>query len=352
MAEDMTMDREGRGTAPGAVPGVAASQAAASEASSAKRPVLLHLGMPFYPVSRPWTSERLLVATDVDRAAYVDALTREVLGAAPDFADCRVPAVLVGGGGGIAAHMADDRLGALLRDVRQRFDLTCDDGAPAEVTLTAHPGMVSAATLDACRKGHVTRLHLDFGTSSAAEARELGRFMGPEAMEVTRTVLAASKLDLAFGLLAGIPGQTARSAVASVEAVLGYGAAAVTLREFELDPASALAADRAAHDDAWRAQVAHRLPDAGERAELLAAMADRLRDAGFAEYLPGEWALPGHESRYLQLEAQGSELLGFGLGACTRFGGVEARNTGDLATYLRFSDDPERCIAAVRPLAG
>lgn len=360
MAQDEAMERAGCvvGVAPGTVPGTAASQTEAADASagptavSAKRPVLLHLSMPFYPVARPWTSERLLVATDVDRAAYVDALTREALGAAPDFADCRVPAMLVGGSGGVAAHMADDRLGALLRDVRRRFDLACDDGAPAEVTLTAHPGMVSAATLDACRKGHVTRLYLGFGTSSAAEARELGRFMGPEAMEVTRTVVGTFRVDLAFGLLVGIPGQTARSAVASVEAVLGYGAAAVSLREFELDPASALAADRSAHDEAWRAQAAHRLPDAGERAGLRAAMEGRLRSAGFAEYLPGEWALPGRESRYLQLAAQGSELLGFGLGACTRFGGVEARNTDDLATYLRFSDDPERCIAAVRPLVG
>ncbi len=231
-------------------------------AGQGKRPVLVHLRMPFYPIERSWTSETLFAAADVDREAYVGALAREVLDAAPDFADCRVHAVLVGGG--VAAHMADGRLGALLRDVRQQFDLTCEDGTPAEVVLTAHPGMVSAATLDACRRGHVTRLAVDFATSSSAEARELGRFLGPEAMEVTRTVLASSRLTLAFGLLAGIPGQTERSAVATVKAALGYGAQAVSLRAFELDPASRMAAERRGRDDAWLAQPAHRLPDAAE----------------------------------------------------------------------------------------
>ena len=71
--------------------------------------------------------------------------------------------------------------------------------------------------------------------------------------------------------------------------------------------------------------------------------------AGFGEYLPGRWALPGHESLYEVLVAAGTtETLGFGLGARTLFDGVEARNTSDLFAYLRFSDDPEKCVATVR----
>lgn len=329
-------------------PAAGSTTAAAAGDAGPGRTVIVNLAMPFYPIARPWTRAGLLEAAAVDREAYVAALAREVEGAVPDFADCRVAAVLVGGGGGVAAHMADGRLGALLRTVRQRFDLTAADSVPAEVALTAHPGMVSAATLDACRMGHVTRLVLDYATSSSTEARELGRFMGPEAMEVTRTVLGSTRIDLSFTLLVGIPGQTERSGVASVEAALGYGATAVRLERFSLDPACRLARDRAARDDVWRAQPPHRLPAPDERGAIADAMGERLRAEGFAEYLPGEWALPGHECRYLQLAAAGCETLGFGLGAVTRFGGVYARNTDDWATYLRFSDDPARCIAEVR----
>ncbi len=314
-----------------------------------KRVVSMSLAMPFYPCERPWACEALLPAAQVDREAYVAALGREALGAAPDFEDCRVAAVRVGGAhGGIAGHMADASLGSLLRRVRQSFDLTRSDGSPAEVDLAVHPGMVSASTLDACRVGHVTRLGFDYATSSAAEARELGRFTDPEAMEVTKTVLGpACKLDLAFSLLAGIPGQTQASAVASVEAVLSFGASHVRLREFDLPATCKLARERAAHDDAWRALPAHRLPGVEERASLLAAMGARLHREGFTEYLPGLWALPGHESAWEQMRAQGCETLGFGLGARTLFDGTEALNTSDLPTYLRFSDDPARCVAKV-----
>ena len=319
-----------------------------------KRAVSISLAMPFYPIERPWGGGRLLPAAQVDREAYVAALSREALGAAPDFADCRVPAVAVGGqAGGIAGHMADAPLGELLRRMRQVFDLTRADGSPAEVSMAVHPGMVSASTLDACRLGHVTRLCVDYATSSAAEARELGRFMGPEAMGVTKTVLGPScRLDLAFSLLAGIPGQTQASAVQSVEDVLALGGAHVSLTTFDLDPACPLARERAARDDAWFAQPAHRLPIGEERAAILAAMAGALRRAGLAEYLPGLWALPGHESVFEQMRAQGCETLGFGLAARTLFDGVEALNTSDLGTYLRFSNDPQRCVAQIRPVSG
>lgn len=319
----------------------------AAGAAGEKRCVAMSLAMPFYPIERAWTSEALLLAPNVDRAAYLAALSREALGAAPDFADCRVPALWVGGG--IAGHMADDALGALLRSLRQSFDLTCEDGTPAEITLAVHPGMVAASTTDACRIGHITRLVFDYATSSPAEWQELGRFMGPDAMEITRTVLGPkNRLDLAFELLVGIPGQTERSARASVEDVVALGAAHVRLKPFALDPACKLAAERAKQTEHWRSHQLHRIADDAGRAQMLAIMGERLRAEGFAEYLPGEWALPGHESRYLRMRAANSELLGFGLGARTLFQGVEARNTCDLATYLRYSDDPEHCIVETR----
>ena len=319
------------------------TQLASAAEGLQKRDVAMSLAMPFYPIERPWTAERLLLPSQVDCEAYVAALSREALAGAEDFADCRVPAVYVGGG--IAGHVADASLGELLRDVRKSYDLACADGSPAEITMRVYPGMVSAATTDACRIGHVTRLEFDYATSSASEARELGRFMGPEVMNVSKTVLGPScRTDLAFDLFWGLPGQTERSAVESVEAVLGFRACAVNLRAFALDPASKLAAERAAHDADWLAAPLHRLPGEEERAAIAAAMGERLAREGMREYLPGMWALPGHESRWAQMHAAKSDVLGFGLGASTRFEGVCARNTGDLATYLRFSDDPEKVI--------
>lgn len=307
--------------------------------------VVMGLGMPFWPGRAAWATRQTLDPSRVDARGYVAALRREALGAAPDYGDCRVGAVMVGGG--VAAHVADDALGDLLFDLRRAYrlgDRAPDPGAgegavppecrPAEVTVRALAGAFSASSLDMCRRGHVTRLELDYATSSPAEASALGWPMGPEALEVTREVLCGAGarqrlpawLDVILRLLVGIPGQTARSARASVEAALGFGASGVSLR----------------------AVAPGRLPAPREAAEEVAgAMAERLGEAGMREYLPGEWALPGHECAFRVLDARGAERLGFGLGSLTRFDGAWARDTADLATYLRASDDPRVVVAEV-----
>ena len=308
------------------------------------RPIVVELRMPFSPEAGGNGVPGMLDPRMVDGHAYVEALTREVLASAPDYADCQVQAVALTGG--MAAHVADGALGALLRDVRQNFNL-----APgAEIALRARPGMVAAASVDAFGIGHVSRIVMDYATSSLKEWRALGRVLDPGAMEVTRTVLGAlpecghgarlagREADLAFELLVGIPGQTPASARASVEAALAYGASEVRLGDCR--PAANLAVP---------ASATACTPSAEEAEQVRAAMQGALAAAGFAEYLPGRWALLGHESLYEVLVAAGTtETLGFGLGARTLFDGVEARNTSDLFAYLRFSDDPEKCVATVR----
>ena len=335
--------REGMGTNDGCKGDLRAVECKTMVEGTGLRPIVVELRMPFSPEAGAMRVPGMLDPRMVDCHAYVEALAREVLASAPDYADCQVQAVALTGG--MAAHVADGALGALLRDVRQNFNL-----APgAEIVLRARPGMVAAASVDAFRIGHVSRIVMDYATSSLKEWRALGRVLDPGAMDVTRMVLGAlsecghgvrlagREADLAFELLVGIPGQTPASARASVEAALAYGASEVCLGDCR--PAANLAVP---------ASATACTPSAEEAEQVRAAMQEVLAAAGFGEYLPGHWALPGHESPYEVLVAAGTtETLGFGLGARTLFDGVEARNTSDLFTYLHFSDDPEKCVAAV-----
>ena len=335
--------REGMGANGGCKGDLQAMDCETMPEGTGLRPIVVELRMPFSPEAGAMRVPGMLDPRMVDGHAYVEALTREVLASAPDYADCQVQAVALTGG--MAAHVADDALGALLRDVRQNFNL-----APgAEIALCARPGMVAAASVDAFRIGHVSRIVMDYATSSLKEWRALGRVLDPGAMDVTRMVLGAlpecghgvrlagREVDLAFGLLVGIPGQTPASARASVEAVLVYGASEVRLGDRR--PVANLAVPASATVCTLSAEEAE---------QVRAAMQEVLAAAGFAEYLPGRWALPCHESPYeVLVAASTTETLGFGLGARTLFDGVEARNTSNLSTYLRFSDDPEKCVATV-----
>ena len=93
------------------------------------------------------------------------------------------------------------------------------------------------------------------------------------------------------------------------------------------------------------------LPDASERAALSSAADEWLRDHRFAAYLPGQYAIEGHPCRYLLLESEGCEQVGFGAGAETRIDGFYSLNTLSVRDYCRFSPDPQKLTKIIRPLA-
>lgn len=293
-------------------------------------PLILYLSVPFCPKPCAYCTRRTLDAGGSQlRYAYADALQRELEASAPDFQDAPVEAVWVGGG--IAAHMFDDALGALLKRLPRLMPVAPD----AEITITAHPGMVSVETLNACRRGGVSRLNLDFATANPAEYRRLGRFLDPSALDVTMTVLGSSALSLGFDLVVGIEGQTDESLRRSIDHVLKRGARHLSL--FPLERGDGRDGDSDAARAAWLET----------RAELLGFATALLTARGFTQYAPHRFAVAGEASRYLALEHAGANVLGLGLGARTRLDGVCSVNTDDLGRYLAHTGDPSTYIARV-----
>lgn len=295
-------------------------------ASSSKKQIALALNVPFCPVQCPYCEHVTVLAGDPwMRRAYFEALDREIESAAADFTDCTVSAVWVGEG--IAGHMMDSELGELLHSLARRFSMD----PSAEITVKVHPGMVSVETLNACRKGRVTRLFVEYETAHPGEHAALGRFLDPSAMEVTSTVLGVSAraaLALDFELAIGVKGQSTSSIKRSIDRAIAYGAVHVSLRQVKMPgPETGTGEDM--------------------RAQLLGFATAYLTMQGFNQYLPSYFAQPGSECRYREMQAEGCDVLGFGLGAKTRFAGVRADNTTDLETYIAYSAVPERCIAHV-----
>lgn len=309
------------------------------------RGLLLYMGTPFCPQQCAFCKKKALEARVDSRSRYISALCREVQAGAPDFSDRTVPAVWIGGG--VPGHMFDEDLGVLLRSLPSLYNMEDDP----EITLKVHPGMVSVETVNACRRGRVTRLSVEYLTASSFEHEGLSGFLDTKAMDVTKMVLSNSAMDLSFDLIVGAPGQSAKSLQQTIDVITGYGASHVSLYPLELIPGSALFVDRQTNAEKYQKSLRKHLPTATEKRELIAVAHECLISQGFSRYLPWRYALPDAVCRYLLLESQGMDTLGFGLGAQTIFDGIYSENTSDLNTYLRYSDDPRRCIVEVRPLA-
>lgn len=309
-----------------------------------KKPLLLYLDIPFCPAHCRHCTKPALKPLPEWRHAYLQALRREAESSAGSVDDYEVQAVWIGGG--IAGHMADEELGELLKQLPRWFPF---DSAP-EITLKVHPGMVGAETRKACRLGGVTRLSVEYVTKNLFEYEALGRFLNPAAVEVTEMVLAGSCLEQSFDIVAGLPGQTRTSLEESLKAALSYGAGHIALYPLRLTDDSALGQEWKKDSGYFQKNLRRRLPEEAQKAELLEAGGRLLREQGFLEYLPGQWALPGRECRYRQQEAKGAECLAFGLGAVSCLDGVRSFNTKDLGLYLRHSAEPGRIICHTEPV--
>ena len=85
-----------------------------------QKPILLALNIPFCPCRCDYCDKGCHVIGDLqvlDR--YADALMREVEASAHQYDDCQVQAVWVGGG--MAGHLFDEKLGLLLRRMKEWF---------------------------------------------------------------------------------------------------------------------------------------------------------------------------------------------------------------------------------------
>ena len=309
-----------------------------------KKPLILSLNVPFCPARCAYCDKLTQAVGDLSTLEdYAAALRREVEYAAGDYADCEVQAVWIGGG--IASHLFDEALGDLLRDMRGWFSFAPD----AEITLKAHPGMVSVETLNACRRGGVSRLSVEYVTANAFEDEPLGRFLPPSAMDTTMLVLQNAPVDLFFDLLLGLPAQTAGTLAQTLAKAVSYGAKHISLYPLRVSEGTPFA-DGWVRQNAGSTALRKHLPDTQER-EALAASADAwLRERGFEPYLPGHYAQDGFACRYRLLQSKRCEQLGFGAGAETRFDGVYSRNTRSVRDYCRFSPDPQKLTRVARAI--
>lgn len=309
-----------------------------------KKPLILSLNVPLCPVHCAYCDKQTQAVGDLDVLdRYADALRREAQYSSGDYGDYEVKAVWIGGG--IPCHLFDEAMGDLLRDMRGWFAFAPD----AEITLKAHPGMVSVETLNACRRGGVSWLSVEYVTANAFEDEPLGRFLPPSAMDTTKLVLQNAPLSLSFDLILGLPAQTPGTLTQSLAKAVGYGAKHISLYPLRVAQGTPFA-EGWARENAGSTALRRHLPSDAER-ETLAATADAwLREHGFAPYLPGHYALGGFACRYRALQSEGCEQLGFGAGAESRIDGLYSRNTQSVRDYCRFSPDPRRLTQVVRPL--
>ena len=225
-------------------------------------------------------------------------------------------------GGGTPSIFGAKRLGALLREVRKRFDVTRD----AEITSEANPDSVDKKFLTDIRKAGVNRLSM--GMQSANDC-ELSAVHRPHDFQQTQRAVAAAReakfKNLSLDLIYGLPGQDMESWKKSLDAAVALEPEHLSCYGLKVEPGTPLD---------LRVSRGEVLPDDDLQADMYLYTVETLERHGYRQYEISNFALPGFQSRHNLKYWMGRPYLGFGPGAHSDFGGRRYSFVVDLDKYV------------------
>lgn len=237
-------------------------------------------------------------------------------------------------GGGSPNRIPPERLGALLAAV---------PGRPwREATIEVTPGAITRELAHAWRDAGIDRVSLGVQSFVQTEIARTGRrHNAARVVEDAALLRGAGIENFNIDLIAGLPGQTARSWRESLNWVERIGAPHVSVYMLEIDEESRLGAEILRGGKRYGAADA---PPDELTVELYEAAVDRLASIGIAQYEISNFARPGRESlhnlKYWTLEP----YAGFGADAHSYDGSARARNVESPAEYVeRFEHGESAC---------
>ncbi len=234
-------------------------------------------------------------------------------------------------GGGTPALLGGDRLTAIIRHARSRFDLSM-----AEITLEANPADTLQATFAAFAAAGGNRLSLGMQSALLSELRVLGRRHTPA--DVERTVEDARRAgidNISLDIMLGISGQTVDTARQSAAYAAALGVPHISAYMLKIEPNTPYG------------RCAPPLPDEDATADLYLATMETLDGYGYRQYEISNTALVGYESRHNSKYWRSLPYLGIGPAASSCVGGVRFAYPRDFAAFLAGNEPVEETADAI-----
>ena len=259
------------------------------------------------------------------KSRFVDALLKEIRGAAPPVAQ---PSALSPDtlyfGGGTPSLLAPAEIKSLIDESRRSLGLAAD----AEITMEANPESVDAAALDGFRAAGVNRLSFGVQSFRDVELERLGRLHSAERARQAITAARRAGFDnVSIDLMMWLPGQDVQQWLTSVEDAIQVAPDHLSL--YILEVYSHLPLRQEIDRQRWTQE--------GEdgAAEMYETAMSWLDAAGYEQYEISNVCRPGLESRHNLKYWTDGEWLGFGPGAHSTHQNQRWRNVSSTEDYVQ-----------------
>lgn len=262
-------------------------------------------------------------APEAAQADYVEALEAAAEKLLPLVEGYAVESVYVGGG---TPSMLPAPLFARVLATAKRFAVSEN----AEITAEANPAPLPPELFSQWRRAGVNRLSLGMQSALDAELRAVGRRHGfTDVAAAVSAARAAGIENVSLDLMLGLPGQTIKSALFSLDRALSLWPEHMSVYCLKLEDGTPLAR-RAA-----RGRV--ELPDDDLVAEMYLACCERLAAEGLRQYEISNFAREGFRSRHNLRYWRLGEYLGVGAAAHSFFGGRRRFFPPDAAAFAALA---------------
>lgn len=235
---------------------------------------------------------------------YVEAYRREIAYFAGLTKGQQVTSVFFGGG--TPSLMAPETLDALVREVRNNWEVAAD----AEISMEANPSSVEAARFAAYRASGINRLSIGVQSLKDADLRFLGRLHDVEqalhAVEIARATFPRISFDLIYAR----PGQSEQEWEDELNLAIDYAADHLSLYQLTIEPETPF---KKLFD------AGKLIPPDADHARALYEITQAVCDArGLPAYEVSNHAKPGSESRHNLTYWRYGDYAGIGPGAHSR----------------------------------
>lgn len=262
------------------------------------------------------------------RAAYMEALERETVERAAEYAGRTVVTMFFGGG--TPSTVEAGQTASLLRTVREHYHVSED----AEITVEVNPGTVDTEKLKIYRAAGVNRLSIGLQSADDTELAAVGRIhTWQQFLDTYEAAGAAGFSNINVDIMSALPGQTPESYVNTLQKVLGLKPGPVHISAYSL----ILEEGTVLWEQARQGRLD--LPDEDTDRELYGVTKAVLEQAGYVRYEISNYARPGFECRHNCGYWRRRDYAGFGLGAASLINNVRFRNGENLRTYLKNPSD-------------
>jgi oxygen-independent coproporphyrinogen III oxidase len=250
---------------------------------------------------------------------FVAAVCREIAGSEAGGRPVRT----IFFGGGTPTYLVSTDLEAILRSIRDTFDVRPD----AEITAEANPTTVDAARFDQMRTAGFNRLSIGVQALDDRLLKAVDReHTALEAEEAVCAARAAGFMNVSIDLMFGLPGQSRDDWDRTLDRALALEPEHLSVYALTIEPGTRF--------ERLHAGGKLALPVEDDEVWMFEHAIERLTAAGYEHYEVSNYAQPGFRAKHNLVYWANDEYAGFGPGAVSYLDGRRWTNEKLPARYI------------------